>query len=85
MGSTPAPSVAGHASRPASCLWNGHRSLENFAASDVFREGAENSTRGALPISISICGFKLVLCFLTGLLTGKIPLTSPWIMEVRSI
>jgi hypothetical protein len=46
VGSTPATGVAGRASRPASCVCDGHRSFGNFDAPTVFREGAENSTRG---------------------------------------
>ena len=52
LGSTPASGVAGRASRPASCVCDGHRSFGNFDAPNVFREGAENRTRGGcVPIN----------------------------------
>ena len=46
-GSTPASGVAGRASRPAFCARGGREHLELLGAPAVFREGAENGTRGA--------------------------------------
>ena len=59
-GSTPASGVAGRASRPAFCARGGRERLKLPGAPAVFREGAENGTRGACapPIPVSEFGLR---------------------------
>ena len=58
LGSTPAPGVAGRASRPALSRATFAASWELFGAIEVFREGAENRTRGACAPHLNF-GFRV--------------------------
>ena len=63
LGTTPAPGVAGRASRPAVWRTGIPRRPGTVGAAEVFREGAENRTRGGCaPHSTSVDGLNHTPC-----------------------